>query len=307
MKAENIIWGLVLVLIGVLFILKNLDIIYFSWHGIWRLWPLVLVLIGVVILPIKEGYKIALTLVVLAIGAVFLIAYSGDDDWNDRWLFSHKDKSDEPAKVEVDQMISEAYDTTINAAVLSFDAAAGNFRIEQTTTELFEFEREGNLGRYNYSIKDLGDKTEINIELEGKDQKVIRGDLKNQVRMKLNPNPEWDLNVDVGAASIDMDLTEFRIRQLNIDGGASSVNIRIGALQDDCKIKINSGASSINIKIPEAFACEVNTSTVLSSKDLPGFNKVSGGTYVTPDFADKTKNITIDVEAAVSSLTVDRY
>ena len=34
MKAKNIIWGLVLVLIGVMFILKNLDVIYFSWHSI---------------------------------------------------------------------------------------------------------------------------------------------------------------------------------------------------------------------------------------------------------------------------------
>jgi hypothetical protein len=125
--------------------------------------------------------------------------------------------------------------------------------------------------------------------------------------MKLNPNPVWDLNVDVGAASIDLDLSAFKIKKLNIDGGASSINIRLGVLHNDCKVNINSGASSINIKVPEDFACEVNTSTVLSSKALPGFNKVSGGTYVTPGFSDNSKNIVIYVEAAVSSLNVERY
>lgn len=307
MKAKNIIWGLILVLIGVLFILKNVGVVYFSWYSLWRLWPLILVLIGVVMLPIKEGIKVALTVVVLAIGAIFLVSFQDDEDRTDRWSFNHRDRTDESNKVEIDQMISEAYDSTIKIASLDFDAAAGNFRIEQTTGELFEFEREGNLGRYNYSIKDLGEKREIVIELEGKESRVIHGEFKNQVRMKLNPDPVWDLKVDVGAANIEMDLTPFMISTLDIDGGASSINIKIGDLKEDCKIKINSGASSINIKIPEEFACEVNTSTVLSSKDLPGFNKVSGGTYVTPDFASKTKNITIDIEAAVSSLTVDRY
>ena len=65
MNTKNVIWGLVLVLIGVLFILKNLDIIYFSWYGIWKLWPLVLVLIGIAILPIKSGIKIALAIITL--------------------------------------------------------------------------------------------------------------------------------------------------------------------------------------------------------------------------------------------------
>jgi hypothetical protein len=308
MKTKNIIWGLVLVLIGVLFIFKNLDIIYFSWHSIWRLWPLILVLIGVTILPVKDGVKVALTILVLIIGAVFLVTYPKDEN-NDWWSFNwdrpNREERQDLDETEIDQKIFEAYDTTIHMADLVFDAAAGDFKIEQPTEELFEFERNGNLGRYNYSIKELGDRREINIGLE--EGRIISGNLKNKVTMKLNPNPVWDLKVDVGTANIDMDLAEFKISKVKIDGGASSISIRLGNLYNDCKMKINSGASSIIIRIPEEFACEVNTSTVLSSKDLPGFNKVSSGTYVTPDFSEKSKNITIDVEAAVSSLTVERY
>ena len=306
MKAKNIIWGLVLVLIGVLFILKNLDVIYFSWYSIWKLWPMALVLIGVTILPIKDSIKVILTILILIAGAFFLVSFPDHHNWKDRWSFDNPAESaDDAEPVDIDQRIFESFDTTISEVNLIFDAAAGNFRLEQTTEELFEFEREGNLGRYTYSIKELGDKREIIIGLE--ESHVIKGDLKNQVTMKLNPNPLWDLKVDVGAANIDLDLSAFKIGKLDINGGASSINIRLGNLYDDCKLKINSGASSILIRIPEEFACEVNTSTVLSSKDLQGFNKVSGGTYVTPDFSDKTKNIVIEVEAAVSSLTVERY
>ena len=54
MKKGNIFWGVVLVTIGVLFALRNFDIFFFSWHGIWRLWPLIFVFWGMmIILSIK--------------------------------------------------------------------------------------------------------------------------------------------------------------------------------------------------------------------------------------------------------------
>lgn len=307
MKAKNVIWGLVLVLIGVLFILKNLGMIYFSWSSIWKLWPLALVLVGVAILPIKDVFKVVLTIVVLIIATIFLFTISGPGENQQRGFFhGFSDIPDiPPAPVEIDQRIFEAYDTSITEAYLTFDAAAGNFKINASTSDLFEFERDGNFGKYNYSIKELGPRRDIDIELE--EGRVISGDMRNKVAIKLNPEPVWELKVDVGAANVEMDLTPFKVGSIKIDGGASSINIVIGRLNPQCKLKINSGASSINIRVPEDFACEVNTSTVLSSKDLPGFNKVSNGTYVTPDFSSQSKNIIIDVDAAVSSLNIDRY
>lgn len=306
MKTKNIIWGFILVLIGVLFILKNLNIIYFSWYSLWKLWPLVLVMIGVTILPIKDGIKVALAILVLIAAAVFLVSYPDFHSRNyDRSMNNSVENKNDSEPENIDQRIFEVYDTTITDAILTFDAAAGNFTINQSTDDLFEFEKDGNLGRYTYAIKDLGPKREINIELEK--GRIINTDLKNKVTIKLNPNPNWDINVDVGAANIELDLSSFKIQKLTIDGGASSINLRLGTLLAESKIKINSGASSITIRVPREYACEVNTSTVLSTKDLEGFNKVGNGTYVTPDFSDKTKNIVIDVEAAVSSLKVERY
>ncbi len=307
MKTKNIIWGLVLVLVGTLFILKNLDVIYFSWHGIWRLWPTVLVLIGIAILPVKSGLKIALTIITLLIAAVILISFPKSTGWNNNWSFRHdRDESwSEEKPAMADQKIFESYEEGITEAELVLDAAAGNFRISESSAVLFEFEREGNVGRYTYSMQELGARRAVKIALE--EGRVRNIDLKNKVAIKLNPNPTWDLKVDVGAASIDMDLSSFKISKLDIDGGASSINIRLGNLQQDAKVKINSGASSISIKVPEDVACEVRVSTVLSSKNLNGFDRVSDGTYVTPGFSESSKNIVIQIEAAVSSLQVERY
>jgi hypothetical protein len=307
MNAKNVIWGLVLVLIGVLFILKNMDIIYFSWYGIWKLWPMVLVLIGVAILPVKSGIKIALAIITLVIAAIILISFQTSREPGHNWWFGSKNDreewTDEPSVI--DQQISEVYDSAITQAELKFDAAAGNFRINETTGNLFDFSRDGNVGRYNYSIKELGEKREIRIELEeGRFRNI---DLKNNVSMKLNPGPVWDLQVDVGAASLDLDLSPFKVGKLDINGGASSINLKLGNLQEQSEISINSGASSVKIEVPKELACEIRTSTVMVSKDLQGFNKVGDGTYVTENFSDSDKNIIIKIDAAVSSLEVDRY
>lgn len=96
MKTKNIIWGLVLVLIGGLFILKNLDIIYFSWHGIWRLWPVVLVLIGIAILPIKSGIKIALTVVTLIVATAILISFPDYHSRNKKWSWKKDSEYSKP-------------------------------------------------------------------------------------------------------------------------------------------------------------------------------------------------------------------
>ena len=78
------------------------------------------------------------------------------------------------------------------------------------------------------------------------------------------------MQIDVGAANLDLDLSAFKVSKLDINGGASSINVKLGNLQQQSTVKINSGASSVKIEVPEAFACEVQTKTVLVSKDLTG-------------------------------------
>jgi hypothetical protein len=308
MKSKNIFWGVLLVGLGVLFILKNLGVIYFSWHDIFRIWPLLLVLIGITILPIKPGYKALFSVIALIVAflLIFLLPHR-EYSWESRFPF-YWFNDEEPGKkkeVMADQKISEVYDTLVREASLNFDAAAGNFRIRQESPDLFEFEKHGDIGKYNYSIKNEGQKSEINFQLQGDHFGTTK--FSNDVEIKLNPKPAWELKIDVGAADIDMDLSAFKARRVDIDGGASSIKLRLGSLQDLSEVFVDSGASSIHIEVPESIACEVNTSTILSSKNLKGFEKVADGTYVTPGFSKNTKNIIIAVDAAVSSLEVTRY
>ena len=269
---------------------------------------MLLILIGISLLPIKNTAKLILSVVALVL-TVIILAYS-PGYWRDntifrfpceRWVNHEKWDYDDWSE----QHINEPYSEDIQQAKLVFDAAVGTFKVINVTSDLIEFQQEGNLGTYNFKSIDVDDHKVIKIGLKG--TKIRRGTIKNRVFLKLNTNPVWDLEFNVGAAKLEMDLSPFKINSLDIDGGAASIEVRLGDLADNTEINIDAGASSIVIKIPENVACEINTDTFLSTKDLKGFNKIGKNTYISENFADCDKNINIKIDAAVSSLKIIRY
>ncbi len=45
-KQESLFWGVILLIIGVLFLLANLDIEFNVWHFIGKFWPVILIAVG---------------------------------------------------------------------------------------------------------------------------------------------------------------------------------------------------------------------------------------------------------------------
>ena len=74
MKGKNIYWGLLLIAIGVLLLLKTLNILSFSFNDLIKLWPLILIWIGISLIPMKDVFKIILNVLVFLVGVYILIA-----------------------------------------------------------------------------------------------------------------------------------------------------------------------------------------------------------------------------------------
>ena len=62
MSYKKVFWGVVLIIIGILFIIRNLGWVDFSWWGVFRLWPVLLILWGISVIPIKNYLKLILSL-----------------------------------------------------------------------------------------------------------------------------------------------------------------------------------------------------------------------------------------------------
>ncbi|MEI6575034.1 MAG: DUF5668 domain-containing protein [Bacteroidota bacterium] len=302
MSYRKIFWGALLVIVGILLILKNLGVIYFTWCSAWHLWPVILILWGLSLLPIRDLYKVIISLVVLAASLVFFFRSDYKEDCNFNW---NSDWNDENTDGVNNQKLNEPYDTAIRTALLQFDAAAGKFTLNDTTEQLIDLSKSGIIGNYSMEIQNTGDSATVNIDMHG--EKNIHTKRGNSVEMKLNTRPNWNFEFSAGAAELDLDLSKFKVSSLNIDGGACSVFLKIGNLQKNTKMDIETGASSITLKIPKEAGCEVNTETFMTSKSLEGFSKTQDGTYQTANYKTATQKIDLKVDAAVSSLTIERY
>ena len=117
----------------------------------------------------------------------------------------------------------------------------------------------------------------------------------------------WDILLNIGAARIEMDLSPFKTNNINVDGGASAIQMKLGERQEEINVSVNAGASSIVIVVPKNSGCQVKTSTVLSGKNIRDFSKTESGIYETDNFYESENKIFIKVDVAVSKIEVKRY
>ncbi|NQU35532.1 MAG: hypothetical protein HQ521_20080 [Bacteroidetes bacterium] len=301
MKFRNIFWGMILILIGILFTLENLNVIDFDWYNLWRLWPVILILWGVSVLPVKDIIKVILVLVILAGSVTYMM--NRTVNWHDRDYSITYDNSNDYHVI--DQEFTIPMDDSIETATLDMEVAASKFILMDESYNLLDFEKKGSVLDYKYAITKMDKSVDIDIYIE--DDVVLKTHSKNKIEMALNAFPVWDMHYEVGAADVDLDLSGLKISDLDIEGGAAAIRVKLGDKYHETKVNIEAGASSIKIKVPENAYCELDISSVLSGKNISGFKKVDHGHYITENFDQAECKIYLVVEAAVSSYSIVRY
>jgi hypothetical protein len=305
MKTSHIFWGVFFISIGGLILLGNTAGLDFTWHSAWKFWPSVLVLIGVSILvknQIGKGIVAGLAALVLALTIYASVSATTnliDDDFEIHF-------GDEAVNYDT-TYFSHDYSDSIKTASLHFSSGAGGFKILTPTDKLIDFKTEGVKDNYNLRRDDTGDRTSIDFEMKNTKLKLGKGNYKNTVEMSLNSNPEWDLSFEVGAASVDLDLTPYKINNLDVQMGAAALNVKLGNLSEITHVKVEAGASDIDILIPDSVGCEINSDAALSSRNYEGFEKVNDDVYRSKDFEKYPKKIFIEIDCGVSSIDVKKY
>jgi hypothetical protein len=303
MSYRKIFWGVLSVLIGVLFILKNTGVLFFNWHTVWNLWPVLLILWGISVIPIKDWIKAVLSLATVIITFFIVQQYGDNEPW--KWHFRYNDKHDDTEYNEsFTQNLAEEMDSVVKYAKLDLNIGVGNFSILDTSSKLIEMDRTGSEGKYSMTSVDSDSTRNIKLVL---DKAEFQGEVKNTVKMKLNVRPIWDMDLNVGAAEVDFDLTPYKTRKINIQGGASNIEVKLGSIYPESDVNISAGAASITLKVPSDAGCEITTNTFLASKNFKGFKKIDNHHYQTEGFSTAAKKIRISTEAGMASIDVERY
>ena len=136
---------------------------------------------------------------------------------------------------------------------------------------------------------------------------IFDGKIKNKLDIELNENPIWDMKLDIGAAKASIDLTKFKVKNLDLNTGATQVFLKLGDDYENTNVDVEMGAASLEIYIPKDSGCKVTGKMFLISKDLEGFSKIRKRHYETKNYETASNKIDIDIQGGVSSLEIKRY
>lgn len=298
MNVKFSLTGLILIAIGIMLLLGNLNLYRFDWEFILKLWPIILILFG---LKFIFGEKGAGWFSIITVGVliVFLFVIDALGLNNSSFLNQPTTKT---------QVLSEEYNSTTEQTSLSLNLGAGNFNIADVTDKLITANSETTLGEYVISKTDSGNKSDLSLKLNTK-RKFWLGSFRNtnNLNISLNANPVWTIDTNAGASSIDFDLSKYKISNANFNLGASSTYVKFGNLSPDIKSTFDAGASKIVIDVPKDSGCEAIFDTGATSKTMNGFDKIDDKTYRTSNFDSAKNKIYLKFKAGASSLEIDRY
>ena len=315
MKSKNFIAGILILFIGVVALLAALNVFDFHWSIVMRLWPLILIIIGISILPLNDYLKGALILVSLGIGCLLYHVEAKDYKGNPISRFFHNAKSwsydddeeeaDDEEAFPFDQHFSEPY-SNMERASIDIDFGAGDIEMKAPCAELAKVDAASSFVKYSFRTEYGDDGASIFVTGKGHTDN-LKGKSENDLNIALSDTPIWSINLDLGAADADLDFSPYKVSDLVIDGGACDLDLKLGDSGCDTKVEINTGASDLDIMVPTGVDCEVTIESAITGKDLIGFEKIERGLWRTPGFGQGDHKIVIDIDCAVSDISVERY
>jgi hypothetical protein len=306
MKTSHIFWGTLFIVLGLLVLLNNFSAVNLQWGNLWQFWPILLVLIGISMLVKNKFGKSALAgaaAILLAILLFTSVKLSTDFIKGDFELVLNGDEDYNFAITEY----RESFDTTIAKAKLYLEAGLGSFNIGDTTSELIFVKTEGIEKNYKLTKSDYDNVSKLKLKMHKTTFHLGKNKFRNRVEIALNENPTWDINIDGGAAAMNLDLTKFKIENIYVGMGAASLDVKLGSLSEKIRLDIEAGASNIDILVPKEVGCQVRTDDVLSSKNIYEFIKIKSGLYRTEGFDNAEKKIFIQIDCGVSSINIRRF
>jgi hypothetical protein len=295
----SLVWPLVMIGIGVMFLLSNLGIV--DWEllpTLLRLWPLLLVAIGLdLLLGRRSGIWVGITIaIILALftGGVWLVQ-STTSVWSSE-LITHEISQELGDSESADVFIS------MGVGVLEIDSMASDSILVSGTIEISEHEdvRE----RFD------GDGAVTSYELSTRGQEYYPSWLFNERwegdktwDLSLNDDVLLDLVLATGVGGSEVDVSGLQLSSLSVDSGVGETTVYLpGTGQYD--VTIDAGVGQVTVYIPEGIAVRMQLDTGLGNTNLSGDFDLRNGFYYTDDFDSADDFVDLSIDGGVGEISV---
>lgn len=301
--------GVVSITVGLVFLGNTTG--YLSW-GVWwqvlQFWPVLLISAGLGLLGKSLSQEwlraVGKAVVLLAFAYVVAMSLAGGDFAISRSSggtpFSHFEPVGGTERAEL----------TLKYGVgdLTVDSDAGS--------RLISVEGESPFSTPSFRTTSSGGRARIDFNLGDADRvAVFPGSLSAQANVSLSERVVWDIGIDSGVSSLEMDLSEVEVASLTLKTGVSSNRIRLGDVipgRTEGNVTVQTGVSSVTLLVPEGVEARIESQSGLTGHSVSrDFESLGGNVWQTADF-ERARSAgdgvwIITVKAGLGTFTVETY
>jgi hypothetical protein len=209
------------------------------------------------------------------------------------------------------QNFSVPFDSSVQEVNLEIGGGAAEFFLsEASSSDVFSADTKLFKNKFNLEDEKKGTTQDISFKMSsknGSDNFHIGKGMNNDVNLKLNKAPIWNLDLGIGAGELKFDLSDYKVKDIKMETGAADISLKMGNKLKESKVRIESGVAKVKILVPQNAACQIKMDGALNTKDFDGFSKSSSRTWKTENFETASNKIYLEINSGLSAVSVDRY
>jgi LiaI-LiaF-like transmembrane region len=278
-RSGALIGGVVLLVIGGVFLLRNLGIVHLDWDV---LWPLLLVGVG------------------LAIVLRALFGSSRDGAWGGRWGGGPAGSANQrswdanqpgsPSWGDGDARVTVPAEGA-SRLELSLRLGAGRYRLRGGAAALVD--ASASEPTIHHAVDRAGDLARVRLSTS-----------LNPLAWGWHTGMDWAigvssgvpvvLDIQAGAGTFDLDLSDVAIASASMAIGAAELRVLLPRPRGDVPIRVEGGAASFTFQIPAGVQARVTSTGLISTR----------GPTETPGYATATDRVSVSVTGGAASVQV---
>ena len=268
-------FGIVLIAMGLLFLASNLRPSFDPWRVLWKYWPLLLIMLGLAKLwdhmrsrndpQSRSSSWISGGLIAVVVFAILIGASM------------HSSGASNPVLDDKQSVEKQNAQT----ATVKIDMGAGQLNVDGGSTRLldteFKYDEQSGKPRVDYSVSGTSGNLNVSQQETGG---MHLGRNENTWTLHFGDLP-LDLNVNMGAGQMNLDLTGERKQNFNVD--------------------VQGGVGEAVIRLPHDVGVEIRADGGIGSIDTSGLHK-EGGRWVNDAWGKSPITIHMNVEGGIGEI-----
>jgi hypothetical protein len=292
-------WGILLITFGLLFLLRNLNVLNDNFWADLIIWfPIFLIAVGIekIFTKTKLVFISYLTSVFLFLGAL-LIAFSGSIGGQGSDYFSEYSYRLDP-------------DPGIRLIKAKVDIEETDLTIRDSGDELIYAKFNKYTRKPKIDFRENGDVAIIN--LDSRSGSFLGG----MVKVELDDSQDWymqfsqdiplELDCSGHKADIHLNFSTTPLRALNLTADDAVVYIKLGELEPDVRLDVKGDNSRVRLRVPGDAGLKVTGDGYDTYLERIGL-EATDGVFETPAYNDFRTKIQIDLGKNLGSLSIDYF